>query len=148
MTQRGPETPAVGSQVDRGVGRLVEKLRDAAPQAGHYGAWSGGVLLEQAADEIDRLAVALKKALEPERDDFLQGICVALQCVTASDDGVLWREIVETAGAESLLRYATFVEPDEWGLAGFRRYAKVELHRTRPRKCVPPLKTPEGDGPK
>lgn len=79
---------------------------------------------------------------EPERDDFLQGICVALQCVTASDDGVLWREIVEAVGTESLLRYATFVEPDEWELAGFKRYAKNELHRARPRKCVPPLKTP------
>lgn len=80
--------------------------------------------------------------LEPERDDFLAGICVALQCVTASDDGVLWREIVETAGTESLLRYAAFVEPDEWELAGFKHYAKRELHRSRPRKCVPRLKTP------
>lgn len=80
--------------------------------------------------------------LEPERDDFLAGICVALQCVTASDDGVLWREIVETAGKESLLRYATFVEPEEWELAGFKRYAQRELHRSRPRKCVPSLKPP------
>ena len=80
--------------------------------------------------------------LDPERDDFLAGICVALQCVTASDDGVLWREIVQTAGVESLLRYATFVEPDEWQLAGFRYYAQRVLHRARPRKCVPSLKTP------
>ena len=81
----------------------------------------------------------------PERDDFLAGICVALQCVTAEDNGVLWREIVETAGVESMLRYATFVEPDEWKLAGFARYAKNELHRARPRKCVPPLKTPNAE---
>ena len=81
---------------------------------------------------------------DPERDAFLAGICVALQCVTASDDGVLWREIVQTAGVESLLRYATFVEPDEWELAGFKRYAQRELHRARPRKCVPSLKTPNG----
>ena len=80
--------------------------------------------------------------LEPERDDFLAGICVALQCVTASDDGVLWREIVQTAGVAKMLRYATFVEPDEWELAGFRRYAQRELHRARPRTCVPSLKTP------
>lgn len=79
---------------------------------------------------------------EPERDDFLAGICVALQCVTASDDSVLWREIVQMAGTESLLRYATFVEPDEWQLAGFARYVRNALHRARPRKCVPPLKTP------
>ena len=82
----------------------------------------------------------------PERDDFLAGICVALQCVTASDDGVLWSEIVQTAGVESLLRYATFVEPDEWELAGFKRYAQRELHRARPRKCVPKLKTPNARG--
>jgi len=81
----------------------------------------------------------------PERDDFLAGICVALQCVTASDDGVLWREIVQTAGVELLLRYATFVEPEEWELAGFKRYAHRELHRARPRKCVPPLKTPNAE---
>ena len=82
----------------------------------------------------------------PERDDFLAGVCVALQCVTASDDGVLWREIVQTAGVESMLRYSTFVEPDEWELAGFKRYAKRELHRARPRKCVPSLKTPNVRG--
>ena len=46
---------AVGAPVEPTVRRLVEKLRDAASQAGHYGAWSGGVLLEQAADEIERL---------------------------------------------------------------------------------------------
>ncbi len=76
----------------------------------------------------------------PERDAFLAGVCVALQCVTAEDNGVLWREIVDTAGRESLLRYVTFVEPEEWTLAGFARYAQNELHRARPRKCVPPLK--------
>lgn len=38
--------------------KFVEKLRDAAAQAGHYGAWSGGVLLDQAADEIERLYAA------------------------------------------------------------------------------------------
>lgn len=34
---------------------LEEKLREAVLQAGYYGAWSGGVLLEQAAEEIERL---------------------------------------------------------------------------------------------
>lgn len=102
------------------------------------------------ADEQPRPAVAgpLDQPVgrpAPERDDFLAGICVALQCVTAEDNGVLWREIVETAGKESLLRYAAFVEPDEWQLAGFARYAMNELRRARPRKCVPPLKTPNAE---
>jgi hypothetical protein len=79
------------------------------------------------------------KVVKPERDDFLQGICVALQVVTAMDCGVTWSEIVRSAGIDDLLHYATFVEPAEWELAGFARYAKVELHRARPRK---PLATP------
>lgn len=45
----------LGSRVKREVGPLVEKLRATAREAGHYGAWGGGVLLEQAADEIERL---------------------------------------------------------------------------------------------
>jgi hypothetical protein len=69
-----------------------------------------------------------------ERDDFLAGICVALQCVTAADDGVLWAEIVQTAGTDAMLQYATFIEPDEWEMAGFAKYARMELHRAKPRK--------------
>lgn len=54
---------------------LIGRLRDAASQAGHYGAWSGGVLLEQAADEIERLrndlaeaVAALPQAVRNERE--------------------------------------------------------------------------------
>lgn len=50
------ENGAVAAPVEQPVRPLVARLRDAAPQAGHYGAWSGGVLLEQAADEIQQLA--------------------------------------------------------------------------------------------
>ena len=80
--------------------------------------------------------------VEPGRDDFLAGICVALQCVTASDNSVLWREIVYAVGVGPLLHYSTFVEPDEWQLAGFARYAQRELGVARPRECAPSLKTP------
>ncbi|WP_433897363.1 hypothetical protein [Stenotrophomonas geniculata] len=68
-----------------------------------------------------------------EGDDFLAGICVALQCVTAQDSGVLWAEIVRAAGVDDLLQYATFIEPAEWDLAGFRTYASTELGRRQPR---------------
>lgn len=67
------------------------------------------------------------------RDDFLAGICVALQCVAASTDGVLWTEIVRTAGEDDLLHYAACVEPEEWELAGFRMFARRELRRSKPR---------------
>lgn len=40
----------------------AKKCRDMAAQAGHYGAWGGGVLLEQAADEIERLRDLLAEA--------------------------------------------------------------------------------------
>lgn len=68
-----------------------------------------------------------------EGDDFLAGICVALQCVTAQDCGVLWREIVVAVGIDDLLQYATFIEPEEWELAGFGKYASAELRRRKPR---------------
>lgn len=41
---------------------LVEKLREHAPQMGHYGAHAGGGLMEQAADEIERLHAMLLDA--------------------------------------------------------------------------------------
>lgn len=68
-----------------------------------------------------------------EGDEFLAGICVALQCVTAQDSGVLWAEIVRAVGVDDLLKYATFIEPEEWDLAGFSTYASIELGRRKPR---------------
>jgi hypothetical protein len=94
---------------------LIEKLRTCK----HAPAM---VLCHEAASEIEKL----------RNDKFSAGICVALQCVTAHDDGVLWAEIVRTAGIEEMLDYAALVEPDEWELAGFRKYAKRELRRSKP----------------
>ncbi|WQI19802.1 hypothetical protein U2S91_16865 [Stenotrophomonas maltophilia] len=68
-----------------------------------------------------------------EGDEFLAGICVALQCVTAQDSGVLWAEIVRAVGVDDMLQYATFIEPEEWDLAGFSTYASIELGRRKPR---------------
>lgn len=70
----------------------------------------------------------------PARDDFLHGVCVALSVLVASDSPVDWAEIVRTAGVDAMLNFAAFVEPDEWELAGFRKYAQAELGRSKPRK--------------
>lgn len=79
----------------------------------------------------------MTSAKNSERDDFLAGVCVALQIVSAADNATLWRTIVMDVGVAPLLRYAAFVEPDEWDLAGFQRYAITELKRRRPRNCTP-----------
>ncbi|WP_242898967.1 hypothetical protein [Stenotrophomonas maltophilia] len=82
-----------------------------------------------------KLIVATRQTVgeHGEGDEFLAGICVALQCVTAQDSGVLWAEIVRAVGVDDLLQYATFIEPAEWDLAGFSKYASTELHRRKPR---------------
>lgn len=69
-----------------------------------------------------------------DNNSFMSGICVCLQHVAASDSGVLWREIVESVGVDEMLDYAARVEPDEWRLAGFDRYALSELRRMKPRQ--------------
>lgn len=70
------------------------------------------------------------------RDDFLQGVCVALQVVTSMDCGVTWREIVRAAGEDEILQYAAVTEPEEWDLAGFSRYAAQELKRGKPDAAI------------
>jgi len=81
----------------------------------------------------DALAARQPVGEHGEGDEFLAGICVALQCVTAQDSGVLWAEIVRAVGVDDLLQYATFIEPEEWDLAGFSTYASIELGRRKPR---------------
>ncbi|MEB8476705.1 hypothetical protein [Acidithiobacillus ferriphilus] len=67
-----------------------------------------------------------------DKDEFLAGVCVALQVITSMDYGVLWGELVQTAGQDSLLQYAAFTEPDEWVLAGFQKYALRGLGCKKP----------------
>lgn len=69
---------------------------------------------------------------KPIKDDFLLGVCVALQCT--KDCGVTWAEIVRTVGVDDLLYYAAHVEPEEWELAGFNQHAMAELQKLKPRK--------------
>jgi hypothetical protein len=73
-----------------------------------------------------------------EGDPFFQGVCVALQSLTAHGDGVIWREIVEAAGADEIFRYAAHIEPEEWELAGFSAFAKSEMGRDKPKKLATP----------
>lgn len=73
----------------------------------------------------------------PERDDFLHGVCVALQLVKEYDE-VCWTEIVRTVGEKAILNYAAHIEPDEWTLAGFDQLARLKLGRRKPRKRLPP----------
>jgi len=75
-------------------------------------------------------------------DPFLQGVCVALQAVTGGGDGVLWREIVEAAGADDLFQYAAHIEPEEWELAGFAVFAESEMGRRKPRRLTAPPAQP------
>lgn len=103
-------------------------------------------------DDVETAANTLRKALAAapqapqqaaKRDDFLQGVCVALAVIRGFDSGTAWAELVRTVGIEQLLNYAAFVEPEEWELAGFNKYAMQELGRRKPRKPLPaPPATP------
>ena len=81
MSEQMPEGATVA------VEPLVGRLRDAAAQAGHYGAWAGGELMRQAATEIGRMTVALRLANASherfEREWYLRGD--ALEAVIAKD---------------------------------------------------------------
>lgn len=87
----------------------------------------------EAADGRSALTAVLGTPVDA-RDDFLAGVCVALQVVAAMDYGTTWAEIVRTVGEDKILWYASHVEPEEWELAGFKRYAANTLGRSKPRK--------------
>ena len=65
--------------------------------------------------------------------EFRTGICVGLQVLTGFDQCVMWGELVRTAGVDEMLHHAANVEPCEWELAGFAKYALKELKRRKPR---------------
>lgn len=78
--------------------------------------------------------------------DFFAGICVGLQVLTAQDEGVAWGELVRACNVDDLLQYAAHVEPDEWELAGFKKYANLELGKRKPAKRVSaPAAVPSAD---
>ncbi|GAH12647.1 unnamed protein product, partial [marine sediment metagenome] len=63
------------------------------------------------------------------------GICVALQNVALYDYAVCWHDIVNSVGFEDIKKYVTEIEPDEFELISFKKYAKSEfgkvVHRPR-----------------
>jgi hypothetical protein len=63
---------------------------------------------------------------------FMAGVCVALATVTLHYDSVIWKEIVQSVGTDSLLNYAANVNPEDWDLAGFGKYAQAELGKGKP----------------
>ncbi|WP_205420745.1 hypothetical protein [Stenotrophomonas sp. G4] len=119
---------------------LIAALAARQPVEVSEGVFRAAASRQTASAESNATAEALIAAArqpvgeQGEGDDFLAGICVALQCVTAQDCGVLWREIVVAVGIDDLLQYATFIEPEEWELAGFGKYASAELGRRKPRR--------------
>ena len=77
--------------------------------------------------ECDRLTAMMGTGSLSEQKTnhaFLGGICVALQAITATDNGVLWSDIVSACGPEKISHYAKTIEPDEWEIAGFSKYYK------------------------
>lgn len=69
---------------------------------------------------------------------FYGGICVALQCISLYDYGSAWAEVVRACGFENLKHYVTKVEPDEFELTAFQKYAKSEFGKVvrKPREKI------------
>jgi hypothetical protein len=108
-------------------------------QADEHNQWESLDSAEQLdwaqARAIARAIAALKAepAEESKWDNgFMAGVCVALATVTLHYDSVIWKEIVESVGTDSLLNYAANVNPEDWDLAGFGKYAQAELGKGKP----------------
>ena len=89
--------------------------------------------------ELDALR-GVPVAVGKWEDGFMGGVCVALATVTAHGDSVIWREIVRSVGVDNALNYAANVNPEDWELAGFSKYAQPELGKDKP-----PPSPPTGD---
>lgn len=70
--------------------KLQSRLREFAPQMGHYGAYVGGELMEQAADEIGRLNMLLHAlpGPKPADDPGLPAFATVRMAVEADGDNV------------------------------------------------------------
>ena len=58
---------------------------------------------------------------------FYGGICAALQIVSAYDYGIAWHDIVNACGYDEIKKYVTKIEPEEFELIEFKKYAKSEF---------------------
>jgi hypothetical protein len=103
--------------------------------------WAEHLFQRQAAPAPAVVPVAARRGWD---DGFMAGVCVALATVTLHYDSVIWKEIVQSVGIDSLLNYAANVNPEDWDLAGFSKYAQAELGKDRP---DPQGAAPWTDGP-
>jgi len=58
---------------------------------------------------------------------FYGGLCAALQVVALYDQGTVWRDIVNAAGFDNVKKYVIKIEPEEFDLIEFGKYAKSEF---------------------
>ena len=82
--------------------------------------------------ELAALREGVPVALSEWEDAFMGGVCAALATATAHGDSVIWREIVRSVGIDNALNYAANVNPEDWELAGFSKYAQPELGKDKP----------------
>ena len=61
---------------------------------------------------------------------FYGGICAALQIVSVYDQGTVWADIIRACGFENIKEYVTVIEPEEFELIEFKKYAKLEFGKT------------------
>ena len=151
LGDREPATPLAGlggmsAHADahlRALLRYTESFYSTAVQHGMRASPTANAIahVERAGKALHQIVHAQEKMLEvasrasPQKvahgDDFLQGVCVALQTIKLRC-GVSWKEIVESVSADEMLNYAAFVEPEECELAGFEELAEQMLGRTKP----------------
>lgn len=155
---REPATPQAGSggmsaYADahlRALLRYTESFYSTAIQHGMKASPTANAIahVERAGKALHQIVHAQEKMLEvasqasPQKvahgDDFLQGVCVALQTIKLRC-GVSWKEIVESVSVDEMLNYAACVEPEEWELAGFDELAEQMLGRTKPVQTPHPV---------
>jgi hypothetical protein len=115
-----------------------------------WSAWSYGTMgpddFVPVAEDSDRVAEIADAAIEAicavplpvpvaenKLDDaFMGGVCASLALVTAHGEATVWREIVRSVGTDNLLNYSANVNPEDWDLAGFSKYAQAELGKGKP----------------
>jgi hypothetical protein len=126
-----PPAPEVGE-----LAELVEWLQSMRELAGDHNPEEqrrydrAAVLIQQPSAPAP--AVVVVAARRGWDDGLMAGVCVALATVTLHYDSVIWKEIVQSVGIDSLLNYAANVNPEDWDLAGFGKYAQAELGKDRP----------------
>jgi len=68
--------------------------------------------------------------MDEKAQAFYGGICAALQVISLYDYGTAWHDIVNAAGFETIKEYVTKIEPAEFDLIAFKKYAKSEFGKT------------------